>query len=211
MGCTLAHPNIMQSIWYRNEIKIADELMELAPKLRDEFLAYHTDFFTTFEGGISYAATNPLAILDEKEKNDWKVEGLRYALPEQKIEQNFFLQPRERSIFPTAAALTKKYIAHIGCSGYSVLEAGGDIKRHMDIENRLHNTIRIHIPLIIPEGDVYFEVNGMEFEWSNIFGFDNGQLHSAHNKSQKRRLIYIIDFTRSFLEIPSYGMGSVGS
>jgi len=55
----------MQSIWYRNEIKIADELMELVPKLRDEFLEYHKDFHTTFQGGISYAASNPEAILDE--------------------------------------------------------------------------------------------------------------------------------------------------
>jgi hypothetical protein len=201
----------MQSIWYRNEIRIADELMELAPKLRDEFLEYHKDFHTTFKGGTSYAATNPLAILDEKEKNDWKVEGLRYALPEQRIEQNFFLEPRVRSIFPTASALTQQYIAHVGCSGYSVLEAGGDIKRHVDIENKSHNTIRIHVPLIIPEGDVFFEVNGMEFEWSDLFGFDNGQLHSAHNKSQKRRLIYIIDITRSFLGIPAFGIGSLGS
>jgi hypothetical protein len=201
----------MQSIWYRNEIKIADELMDLAPKLRDDFLDYHKDFHTNFKGGVSYAATNPHTILSEKERNDWKVEGLRYVLPEQGIEQNFFLQPRIRSIFPTASTLTQKYIAHIGCSGYSILESGGDINRHVDIENSLHKTIRIHIPLIIPEGDVYFEVNGMEFEWSNIFGFDNGQLHGAHNKSGKRRLIYIIDFTRSFLGIPVFGMGSLGS
>lgn len=201
----------MQSIWYRNEIRIADELMELAPKLRDEFLEYHKDFHTTFKGGTSYAATNPLAILDEKEKNDWKVEGLRYALPEQRIEQNFFLEPRVRSIFPTASTLTQQYIAHAGCSGYSVLEAGGVINRHADIENKSHNTIRIHIPLIVPEGDVYFEVDGKELEWSDLFGFDNGQLHSAHNKSQKRRLIYIIDITRSFLGIPAFGIGSLGS
>ena len=63
----------MQSIWYRNEIKIADELMELAPKLREEFLAHHTDFFTTFKGGISYAADNPYTTLNESEKQMWKV------------------------------------------------------------------------------------------------------------------------------------------
>ena len=50
---------------------------------------------------------------DEKEKRDWKVEGLRYALPEQNVEHNFFLEPRIRNIFPTAATLTKKYIAYL--------------------------------------------------------------------------------------------------
>lgn len=197
----------MQSIWYRNEIRIADELMELAPKLRDEFLEYHKDFHTTFKGGTSYAATNPLAILDEKEKNDWKVEGLRYALPEQRIEQNFFLEPRVRSIFPTASSLTQKYIQHCGCSGYSILDPGGVITRHVDIENYLRKTVRIHIPLIIPEGDVYLEVRGVELDWSNLFAFDNGDWHSAYNKTEKRRLVYIIDISRSFLGIPEIGRG----
>jgi hypothetical protein len=190
---------MMQSIWCRNEIKIADELMELAPKLRDEFLEYHKDFHTTFKGGVSYAASNPHAVLDEKEKNDWKVEGLRYALPEQKVEHNFFLEPRIRTIFPTASTLTQQYIAHIGCSGYSVLESGGVIKSHVDIENRSRNTVRIHIPLIIPEGDVALEVNGIKQDWSDLFAFDNAELHSAYNKTDKRRLIYIIDISKSIL------------
>ena len=189
----------MQSIWCRNEIKIANELMELAPKLRDEFLEYHKDFHTTFKGGVSYAVSNPHAVLDEKEKNDWKVEGLRYALPEQKVEHNFFLQPRIRNIFPTASTLTQQYIAHIGCSGYSVLESGGVIKSHVDIENRSRNTVRIHIPLIIPEGDVALEVNGIKQDWSDLFAFDNAELHSAYNKTDKRRLIYIIDISKSIL------------
>ena len=189
----------MQSIWFRNEIKIADELMELAPKLRDEFLEYHKDFHTTFNGGVSYAASNPLAILDEKEKRDWKVEGLRYALPEQNVEHNFFLEPRIRNMFPTAATLTKKYIAYVGCSGYSVLEGGGYIKPHVDIENRSRKTVRIHIPLIIPEGDSALEVRGVKLNWSDLFAFDNAELHSAYNKTDKRRLIYSIDISKSLL------------
>jgi hypothetical protein len=137
--------------------------------------------------------------LDEKEKNDWKVEGLRYALPEQKVEHNFFLQPRIRNIFPTASTLTQQYIAHIGCSGYSVLESGGVIKSHVDIENRSRNTVRIHIPLIIPQGDIALEVNGIKQDWSDLFAFDNAELHSAYNKTDKRRLIYIIDISKSIL------------
>lgn len=189
----------MQSIWYRNEIIIADELMELVPKLRDEFLEYHKDFDTTFSGGISYAASNPEAILDEHERDVWKVEGLRYSLPEKNIEQNFFLQPKVRMIFPTAAELTQKYISYVGCSGYSVLDAGGVIKSHVDIENRSRKTVRIHIPLIIPKGDVALEVDGIKQDWSDLFAFDNAELHSAYNKTDKRRLIYIIDISKSLL------------
>jgi hypothetical protein len=187
----------MKTLWPKQEISIGDELMSLADKLREEFLAHHSDYHTTFKGGKSYASANPLAILDENEKADWKVEGIRYALPEQKIENNMF-----SNIFPTATALTKKYINHCGCSGYSSLEAGGIIKRHVDIENRSHNTVRIHIPLIIPEGDTGFEVTGIKTNWSDLFAFDNGELHSAYNLTKQRRLIYIIDITRSFLGIP---------
>jgi Aspartyl/Asparaginyl beta-hydroxylase len=194
----------MKYTWSKDEISIADELTSLAPKLREEFLNHHTDFFTTFTGGTPYHSANPLAILDAEEKTVWKVEGLRYALPEQRIEKNLFLDSSLSNNFPTATQLTKKYLSHCGCSGYSILEGGGVIKPHMDIENRLHKTVRIHIPLIIPEGEIIFRVGQYQFDWSELFGFDNGILHSAYNKAVQRRLIYIIDITRSFLGIPPF-------
>jgi hypothetical protein len=195
----------MKCFWTREEISIADELMELAPQLRDEFLEYHKDFDTTFKGGTPYSAVNSQAILDDVPgKIDWKVEGLRYALPERKIEQNLFLESRIATIFPTATKLTKKYFKCVGCSGYSSLEPYGIIKKHVDVENRRHKFVRIHIPLIIPEGDVGLEVNGQKLYWSDLFAFDNGEKHSAYNRTKKRRLIYIIDITRDFLSIPEY-------
>jgi hypothetical protein len=191
----------MKTLWTRDEIAIADELMSLAAKLKDEFLNYHKDFYTTFKGGKSYASSNPLAILNENEKEKWKVEGLRYALPEQNIVQNLFLDANISNNFPTATALTHKYIDHCGCSGYSILEGGGIIKAHVDIENRSHNTVRIHIPLIVPDGDIAFNVIGQQITWTDLFAFDNGFAHSAYNKTTERRLIYIIDITREFLGI----------
>lgn len=195
----------MKYLWSKEEIHIADELLSLVPNLRNEFLLHHEDFDTTFKGGIPYSKANPLAILDHVPgKVDWKVEGLRYFLPEQKKESNMFLDPKVSNAFPTASALTQKYIKHCGCSGYSILESGGIIRKHVDVENRSHNSVRIHIPLIIPEGDSGFEVNGLTTNWSNLFAFDNGELHSAYNRTNKRRLIYIIDITREFLLIPKF-------
>jgi hypothetical protein len=193
-------------IWTKDKISIADELMSLAPKLRDEFLDYHKDFDTTFSKGISYAAANPLTILNDQEKASWKVEGLRYICPSQKVEQNLFLDSKISAAFPTATELTKKYINHCGCSGYSILEPGGVIEPHVDIENTLHDTIRIHIPLIIPEGDLMFDAEGEKTKWSDLFAFDNGAMHSAYNRTNKRRLIYIIDITRKFLSLPNWGL-----
>ena len=193
-------------IWTRDKISIADELMELVPKLRDEFLAYHEDFDTTFSKGISYASANPLTILNDKEKDVWKVEGIRYVCTPQNVERNLFLDPKISSAFPTATELTKKYINYCGCSGYSILDAGGVIERHTDIENPLHDTIRIHIPLIIPEGDAELEAEGVKTKWTDLFAFDNGAMHSAYNKTNKRRLIYILDIKRSFLSLPNWGL-----
>jgi len=192
-------------IWTKDKISIADELMSLVPKLRDEFLDYHKDFDTTFSKGISYAAANPLTILNEQEKTSWKVEGIRYVCKPQNVEQNLFLDPKISSAFPTATELTKKYINYCGCSGYSILEAGGIIEPHTDIENPLHDTIRIHIPLIIPEGDAELEAEGVKTKWTDLFAFDNGAMHSAYNKTNKRRLIYILDIKRSFLALPNWG------
>lgn len=192
-----------QSIWRKEEIIIADELQELIPKLRQEFLDYHKDFYTEFRGGVSYADSNENATITDEERNVWKVEGLRYVLPEKNVEHNMFLDPKLQMILPTAAALTKKYFKYCGCSGYSILDAGGVIKTHTDIENRDRRTVRIHIPLIIPEGDTFLQVNVVRCDWSNIFAFDNEEPHSAYNNTGERRLIYIIDIARSFLGIPA--------
>lgn len=192
-----------QIIWRKEEIAIADELQQLIPQLRKEFLDYHTDFHAEFSKGKSYADTNANATISDVERDVWKVEGLRYVLPDQKVEHNMFLDPKIQTVLPTAAALTKKYFRHCGCSGYSILDAGGIIQRHTDIENRERKTVRIHVPLIIPSGETFFEVGGNEVEWTNIFAFDNEEPHSAYNNTKQRRLIYIIDINRSFLGIPA--------
>jgi hypothetical protein len=188
-------------IWYREQISIADELINLVPKLREDFLNYHTDYDTTFSKGVSYAEPNTQSTLNEHERSVWKADGLRYVCPDQHIEQNLFLDEEVQNRFPTATELTKKYIDHCGTSGYSSLDPGGVISRHADVENTSQKTVRIHIPLIIPTGDLCFEINGIQNQWSDLFAFDNGQLHSAYNKTNKRRLIYIIDITREFLKL----------
>ena len=52
----------MKYFWPKEDIHIADELLSLVPNLRDEFLAHHKDFDTTFKGGVPYSKANPLAI-----------------------------------------------------------------------------------------------------------------------------------------------------
>jgi len=193
----------------RKQILIADELMDLVPKLKQEFLDYHIDYYTTYKKAISYSAANPLTILNDDEKKVWKVEGLRYVCQTHNTEINLFLDPEISNRFPTATSLTKKYLNVIGCSGYSSLDPGGKIEPHVDIENPTHNTIRIHIPLIIPDGDVMLDAEGIKTKWTDLFAFDNGSIHSAYNKTNERRLIYIIDIERSFLGLPKWGSKTI--
>ena len=184
----------MKTVWTKEEISISDELLSLAPKLTEEFLEYHKDFHTTFSKGLSYGANNPLAVLDDNEKSKWKVEGLKYSLPEQKVEHNLFLDNQVIKNFPTAAALTKKYHQHCGCSGYSVLESGGIIKPHADIENRSRKTIRIHIPLItnpkciwIQDGtNLHMEAGSSWIVWVQKW-------HQIRNDSDQDRYHLIMD------------------
>ena len=76
------------------------------------------------------------------------------------------------------------------------------LHRHTGPENRTGEYIRIHIPLIIPEGDLFFEVNGEEIDWSDIFAFNNQLAHSAHNLSNEHRMIFLIDIRRSRVGLP---------
>jgi hypothetical protein len=82
------------------------------------------------------------------------------------------------------------------CS-YSVLAPMSRIERHTGPENRTGEYIRVHVPLISPEGDCFFEANGDEIDWSDIWAFHNQVAHSAHNNTKHWRLVFLIDFRRA--------------
>lgn len=187
--------------WLREEIPIAEDLLSYVPKLTEEFLTYHEDFI---EGSFSKGKPYRNATFDtnkfQTRMDAWKAEGIKYTFEEANIYTD--LSKKKADFFPTAIELTKKYNDHCSISSYSIIEANSSIVRHTGIENRSREYLRIHIPLIVPEGDIFFEVEGVEIDWSDIFGFDNQLIHSAHNNSPYRRLVYLIDVRRDFLGIP---------
>jgi hypothetical protein len=195
-------PVYEKGIWLREEINIADELMELAPKLTEEFLAFHDDFIDgDFTKGAPYVNETFDTSLVQNRSEAWKVDSLKYTYKEKKILNEYF-KTDKRNRFPTAAYLTEKYGDDCPCSSYSILDKDSIIYRHTGIENRDNEFIRIHIPLIVPEGDIFFEVEGTEVDWQDLFGFDNQCIHSAYNHTQHRRLVYLLDIHRSVLDIP---------
>lgn len=195
----------MKRFWLREELSCADELLSHVPALREEFLAYHTDFI---DG--SYAKSRPITDWLPKTnmaKNDndsypWKVEPLKYAFDQMNIKLDMYNDPEVVKNFPTAATLTKKWSADCGCATYSVLEKNTVIVRHTGNEDRDNNYIRIHVPLIVPDGDVFFECEGQEIDWSDIWGFNGQLVHSVYNNTNQRRLVFLIDIRRSAIGLP---------
>jgi len=193
----------MQTIWHAQELSITQELHQSVPLLVHEFLTYHADYFDKFSAGESYQ--NPIFDTQNymSHHNAWKGEFLRYILPTQNIEVNNWQHAEMAARFPTAVSLIQRHAEHCGCCGYSSLDAHASIKPHADIENLDRKYIRIHVPLIVPPGDCFLQVGETRLDWSDIFAFDNQTRHHAYNNTSSRRLIFIMDITREFLDIPA--------
>jgi hypothetical protein len=192
------HP--VKAYWLREEIPIADELLSLAPALTKEFLDYHEDFIV---GDFAKCKTYVNPVFDtrvvQSRADAWKTDAVKYTHKQANISQNMFQKSGVRERFPTAVALTEKYGDDCPISTYTIIESNAVIERHTGIENRDNEFIRIHIPLIVPEGDIFFECEGAEIDWTDIWAFDNQLVHSAHNYSPYRRLVYLIDIRRTLL------------
>ena len=185
--------------WLREELSpIADELTAAIPALRAEFLAEHPEFLEDNHSRLpSYNGNGAVDITGLVEEETWKSIGIQYKYPQ----KNFSIDVHDESRikFPTACALTDKWSDLISC--YSIITPNSEIKRHTGYENNANLHIRIHVPLIVPAGDIFLECEGEEIDWSDIFGFDNSLIHSAYNLSPHLRLIYLIDVRRELLGI----------
>lgn len=205
-----------QGIWLKDELSIGTELMSYVPKLREEFLVQHPEFlvddhsqltpYTARSGPadqqhldvypIKGTGNSPKGFV--KNADTWKIEGIAYSFPRLNI--NYAPTADIQEKYPTACAITKKYCDHI--ASYSVITPQNSIDRHTGVENEYNKHLRIHIPLIVPEGDIFLECEGVEVTWNDLFGFDNSLVHSAHNFSDHLRLIFIIDVRRDLLGLP---------
>jgi hypothetical protein len=196
-----------KNIFYRQELPVADQLMSYRDALLSEFLAYHTDFFDgDFSKGSpvesKYGVTDYIT-----NTNDWRATNIKYS----RDDKIHYISDDEAEFFPTAMRIVNYLGDDCPVCTYSVMEPQTIIKRHVGPDhyfqdganNRQVEFLRIHMPLIIPDGDVYFEVAGEEVRWTDIFAFDNQRLHSAYNLTDQRRLVFIIDIRRSRIGMPA--------
>ena len=104
--------------------------------------------------------------------------------------------------FPTAYRLVEEFGDDCPIALYSCMAPQTALQRHTGPENIEGKYVRVHVPLIVPKGELYMEVNGDFVTWDDIFCFDNQFVHSAHNYSDEWRLILFIDFRRESIGIP---------
>jgi hypothetical protein len=207
----MKHFEHTQAIYHRNEVsEIADYLMSHQTALRDEFLG-------TFSS-LKEAVENQAAVtLDRVDYKDSPPNFVKSKLPgsdefvtsiESWRNVSFKYQHRSAGLFqhleedkikryPTACKIIQELGDDCPIANYSCLRPNTVIHRHTGPENRSGEFLRLHIPLIIPKGDIFLEVNGEEVTWNNLFGFNNQFVHSAHNYTNEYRLIFLIDVRRT--------------
>ena len=187
-----------KKILKREDLNCAGYLMSLQESLKNDFLSYHGDFV---EGDfLKGEPAEPIHSVDSyvNKPGAWKGTVIKYIF----LHKKDIIAPEIRKYFKTAINLVNEFAGDCPICSYSVIEPGGIIKRHTGPEYRNGEFIRIHIPLIVPEGDIFFEVGGEVVYWNDIFGFDNQTIHSAYNFSDQRRLVFLIDIRRSRLGLP---------
>lgn len=209
----------MKKIWRGEEIPIAKFLMSFQSQLREEFLAgsssleeaclkYTTDSLDLRLFGIpleestkGIVSKDPVSGEFKSNVGGWKGIHFKYERHDDLID--FKLDRTENDQlakkYPTGYKLVKSFGEFCPIASYSILAPQTILYRHTGPENRTGEYIRIHIPLIIPEGDVFLEASGEEVTWDNIWGFNNQHAHSAYNLTDEWRVIFMIDLHREHI------------
>ena len=209
--------NLPQRIFKRHEISIADYLMGFQQALKNEFLEslqmFNNDRMTDAKNFIMMGLQNPKDTFEPAlnyliQHTDstpniemWKVKDLKYT---NELIGKYFIENNPETVkkYPTAMKLIDEYGDDCFIAAYSLLGPNSKINRHRDDEHMLGEFVRIHIPLIIPKGEVYLEVFGEIVTWDDIFAFNNHFIHSAHNNTPDWRLSFLIDIRRTRIGLP---------
>lgn len=197
-----------KAFWRRAELPVAEFLMKHQQGLLDDFMrgydtleaAARAQCGNTLDRthlGIPVSETEQYIRTDSKPNiNAWKAVNFRYERHDERASVRNFMDFKDMGKYPTMRKLLMKYDKICPIANYSVLAPHSVIERHTGPENRDGKYIRIHIPLVIPKGPVFFEAAGEVIDWSDIWGFHNQFAHSAHNYTNEWRLCCLIDLDR---------------
>ena len=186
----------IKNIYRRQDLgEYADYFMSFREQLTQDFLKFSPEYLNgSFEEGhpIPQAAD----ILNNFD--DWLSTPIKYVFEN----LNVSASPESAVNIKTAIDLVKEFEEDCPIANYSVIKPNSCIFRHTGPENRSGEFVRVHIPLIVPHGDIFFEVGGEIVRWDDIFAFNNEIVHSAHNHTPSWRLVFLIDIRRSRIGLP---------
>jgi len=185
-------------IYYAEDLPFSDQFRQLIPKLRKEFLDHYAQLELPLPDGTNVSSQYHLT----QAKNGWRSRGIKYNGNWEDGEEIIKEQ------FPTAHKLVSTFGTDCPLASYSVLMAGGNIGLHNgDKENYDSTYLRVHIPLIVPDTNpnvIGLEVMGEKVGWNDVWAFMNTGLHTAWNKSDQHRLVFIIDIHKGILGLKPY-------
>jgi hypothetical protein len=203
-----------KSIYTRSELgPIAEYLMSFQKPLTQEFMAGYSSLEQAAkENGHAVLANRGYgsenSIVSENDNkifqpavDKWMSVPFRYERHDGILDKSFTVEKTDPAAekYPTAYKLVSEFGHHCPIANYSIMAPNTVLKRHTGPENRSGKYVRIHIPLIIPAGDIFMEVDAQEVNWQDMFGFNNQKVHSSFNLSNEYRLIFLIDLDRQFI------------
>ena len=126
--------------------------------------------------------------LTDNDNKKWQAVVLKsYGIP---ITKNIELFPHTWSLIKNNPYITGAF--------FSYIEPHKKIPKHVGVYKGIY---RYQLPLIIPEGDCFINVDGLKHNWveGEGFLFDDTFEHYVENNTDKHRLLLIIDVMRDNL------------
>lgn len=104
-------------------------------------------------------------------------------------------QQRSQFLMPFAKSFPKGHLLGLW---FSAILPGGVIQWHVDKYDEDEKYVRVHLPLIVPVGDLGITVQDKTHVWEQgrLFCFDPSAIHTAWNKTDQIRLNLNFNFSR---------------
>jgi aspartyl/asparaginyl beta-hydroxylase (cupin superfamily) len=115
---------------------------------------------------------------------EWQSVGLWWNYKPRKLYQKHF---------PLTTSLVEIGPTH-KATGHLLLKPNSSTPKHNHKD--WGNKVILHLPLIIPEGDVGFWIDGNIYRWTvgKLFSFNITKDHQGFNNTDKNRVLLVMDF-----------------
>lgn len=103
-------------------------------------------------------------------------------------------------IYPIFNKFVESFGEQCRSAGFSILEPGGEVLTHTDTEEGHERYVIVHVPLLIPEGNVGFTENAETGTWEegNSFILDVESPHSIWNFTDSPRVVILLEILKEY-------------